>query len=94
MELKDSTLGDSCAKNEFMRIIHVSLLCVQEGATYRPTTSDVISMLNNETMVLPAPTRPAFFTGRNVIHTTTSEISFAQLPQDPNASQEIVRGII
>jgi len=56
-----------------MRIIHVGLLCVQEGATDRPTTSDVISMLNNETMVLPAPTRPTFFTGRNVTHTTTSE---------------------
>ncbi|KAH7843712.1 hypothetical protein Vadar_019862 [Vaccinium darrowii] len=71
LELKDPTLGESCAKNEFLRIIRVGLLCVQEGATDRPTMSDVISMLSNETMVLPAPTRPTFFTGRNVLHTTT-----------------------
>ncbi|KAH7863887.1 hypothetical protein Vadar_023078 [Vaccinium darrowii] len=70
LELKDPTLGDSCAKNEFLRIIQVGLLCVQEGATDRPTMSDVIWMLSNETMVLPAPTRPAFLTGRNVLHTT------------------------
>lgn len=69
LELKDPTLGDSCAENELLRVIQVGLLCVQEDATDRPTMSDVISMLNNETMVLPASTRPAFFTGRNVLRT-------------------------
>ena len=72
MELKDPTLGDLCANDELQRIIHVGLLCVQKGAIDRPTMSDVISMLSNETMVLPAPTQPAFFTGRNVAGTTTS----------------------
>ena len=72
MDLKDPTLGDLCANDEFQRIIHVGLLCVQEGAIDRPTMSDVISMLSNETMVLPAPKQPAFFTGRNVPDTTTS----------------------
>ncbi|KAF7139578.1 hypothetical protein RHSIM_Rhsim07G0135900 [Rhododendron simsii] len=79
LELKDPTLGDSCAENELLRIIHVGLLCVQEGATDRPIMSDVISMLNNETMVLPAPTRPAFFTGRNVPRTVMSS---ERKPQD------------
>ncbi|XP_058224537.1 G-type lectin S-receptor-like serine/threonine-protein kinase CES101 isoform X1 [Rhododendron vialii] len=78
LELKDPILGDSCAENELLRIIHVGLLCVQEGATDRPTMSDVISMLNNEMMVLPAPTRPAFFTGRNVPRTIMSSESELQ----------------
>ncbi|KAG5540270.1 hypothetical protein RHGRI_020489 [Rhododendron griersonianum] len=79
LELKDPTLGDSCAENELLRIILVGLLCVQEGATDRPTMSDVISMLNNEMMVLPAPTRPAFFTGRNIPRTVMSS---ENKPQD------------
>lgn len=72
LELKDPSLGSSCATNQLLRIIHVGLLCVQESATDRPTMLDVISMLSNETMVLPAPKQPAFFTGRNVPNTMTS----------------------
>ncbi|KAL6955727.1 hypothetical protein U1Q18_041308 [Sarracenia purpurea var. burkii] len=67
LELKDPLLGDSCAANQLLRIIHVALLCVQEGAADRPIMSDVVSMISNETTVLPAPRPPAFFTGRNVI---------------------------
>ncbi|CAL5429364.1 unnamed protein product [Camellia sinensis] len=73
LELKDPSLDGSCATNQLLRIIHVGLLCVQESATDRPTMSDVISMLSNETMVLPAPKQPAFFTGRNVPNMMTSK---------------------
>ncbi|KAF5938827.1 hypothetical protein HYC85_023086 [Camellia sinensis] len=73
LELKDPSLDGSCATNQLLRIIHVGLLCVQESATDRPTMSDVISMLSNETMVLPAPKQPAFFTGRNVPNIMTSK---------------------
>ena len=44
----------------------MGLLCVQENANDRPTMTDVISLLSNETMPLQAPNQPAFFTGRGV----------------------------
>ncbi|GJZ48852.1 G-type lectin S-receptor-like serine/threonine-protein kinase [Tanacetum coccineum] len=64
MELKDPTLGNTCVVQQFLRIVHVALLCVQESATDRPTTSDMISMLLNDTMSLPTPNKPAFVIGR------------------------------
>uniref|UniRef100_A0A5B7AYL4 Receptor-like serine/threonine-protein kinase n=1 Tax=Davidia involucrata TaxID=16924 RepID=A0A5B7AYL4_DAVIN len=73
MELKDPTLGDSCAQHQLLRTIHVGLLCVQECSTDRPIMSDVISMLSNETMPLPAPKQPAFFTGRSVLEASKSK---------------------
>ena len=43
------------------RCIHVAFLCVQEKAIDRPTMSNVVFMLRNETTVpLPTPKRPAF----------------------------------
>ncbi|KAJ0076317.1 hypothetical protein Patl1_34179 [Pistacia atlantica] len=47
--------------NEVLRYLNVGLLCVQDQAKDRPTMSEVVSMLTNETMVLPAPKQPAFF---------------------------------
>nr|DAD44703.1 TPA_asm: hypothetical protein HUJ06_002933 [Nelumbo nucifera] len=66
LELMDSILGGSCSKQEFLRCIHVGLLCVQENAIERPTISDVALMLAHETMPLPAPKQPAFSFGRGV----------------------------
>nr|XP_028958644.1 cysteine-rich receptor-like protein kinase 10 [Malus domestica] len=66
LELKDPTLGDSCNGNQLLRCIHVSLLCVEENAADRPTMSDVISMLINESMELPKPKKPAYYTQGNV----------------------------
>ncbi|XVE52099.1 hypothetical protein DITRI_Ditri02bG0094100 [Diplodiscus trichospermus] len=59
--LIDPTLDSSCNKNEALRCIHVGLLCVQDHAIDRPTMPDVVSMLSNETVQLPAPKQPAFF---------------------------------
>uniref|UniRef100_M1AJH2 Receptor protein kinase n=1 Tax=Solanum tuberosum TaxID=4113 RepID=M1AJH2_SOLTU len=65
LELKDPALEDLCDTEQFLRVIHVGLLCVQEGAADRPTMSDVISMLGNGSMSLPIAKQPAFFTGRD-----------------------------
>ncbi|KAM1044937.1 hypothetical protein ACFX2I_035888 [Malus domestica] len=65
IELMDPTLTDSCVQDQFLRCVHTGLLCVEENAGERPTTSNVISMLTNESVVLPMPTKPAFFTERN-----------------------------
>lgn len=61
LELVDLTLDGSCPPNEVLRCIHFGLLCAQEQATDRPTTSDVVSMLTNESLALPIPQKPAFF---------------------------------
>ncbi|KAL9463409.1 hypothetical protein AB3S75_001256 [Citrus x aurantiifolia] len=61
LELMDPTLDESCSPDEVMRCIHVGLLCVQDRAADRPTMSDVVSMLSNDTMALPKPKQPAFF---------------------------------
>ncbi|CAL8150790.1 unnamed protein product [Prunus armeniaca] len=67
LELMDPTLGESCVRDQLLRCVHVSLLCVEENAVDRPTMSDVISMLTNEGVPLPMPTKPAFFTKRRVV---------------------------
>ncbi|KAJ4718140.1 putative Receptor protein kinase [Melia azedarach] len=61
LELIDPIKDESCSPEEALRCIHVGLLCVQDRATDRPTMSDVVSMLTNDSMALPAPKQPAFF---------------------------------
>ncbi|KAM1593196.1 hypothetical protein ACFX1Z_036589 [Malus domestica] len=68
LELIDPLLKDSCSPNEFLRYIHIGLLCVQEDANNRPTMSSVVLMLKSETISLPRPEKPAFFTGGYVDH--------------------------
>nr|DAD36526.1 TPA_asm: hypothetical protein HUJ06_007167 [Nelumbo nucifera] len=65
MELIDSTLHDSTSpNNELLRYVHVTLLCVQQNATDRPTIVEVVSMLGNGTQTLPPPKQPAFSIAR------------------------------
>ncbi|PWA77602.1 S-receptor kinase-like protein 1 [Artemisia annua] len=58
LELKDPMLGSTCDVQQFLRTVHVALLCVQDSATDRPTTSDMISMLLNDNILLPTPNTP------------------------------------
>ncbi|PRQ30473.1 putative protein kinase RLK-Pelle-DLSV family [Rosa chinensis] len=67
LELMDPTLSDSCIEDQFLRCIHVGLLCVEENAVDRPTISDIISMLTNESISLPVPTKPAFCIERKIV---------------------------
>ncbi|KAG2688179.1 hypothetical protein I3760_09G083100 [Carya illinoinensis] len=64
MELLDPLLIDSCCADEFLRYIHVGLLCVEEDANYRPTMSSVVATLKSEPGTLCQPERPAFCVGR------------------------------
>ncbi|KAK2995333.1 hypothetical protein RJ640_001855 [Escallonia rubra] len=72
LKLQDPAAGDVCV-NQLLKTIHVGLLCVQESATDRPTMSVVSSMLSSDTMQLPAPKQPAFFTGRTWLKSTPDE---------------------
>ncbi|KAK0580083.1 hypothetical protein LWI29_036081 [Acer saccharum] len=59
LEIVDSCINDSCPTNEVMRCIQVGLLCVQDNAKDRPSMSNVVFMLSNET-VLPSPKKSTF----------------------------------
>ncbi|KAM5549311.1 hypothetical protein ABKV19_000631 [Rosa sericea] len=59
LDLMDEVLADSFSPSEVLRCIHVGLLCVQDLATDRPTTPDLVSMLVSETD-RPEPKQPQF----------------------------------
>lgn len=61
IELMDPTLAETCISDQLLRCVQIGLLCVEENAAHRPTMSEVISMLTNESMKLPVPTKPAFY---------------------------------
>ncbi|KAK9223656.1 hypothetical protein WN944_012102 [Citrus x changshan-huyou] len=64
LDLIDPLLTDTCSPDEFLRYIHIGLLCVQEDAFDRPTMSSVVVMLQGETITLCQPQKPAFSFGR------------------------------
>lgn len=49
-----------------LRYVNIALLCVQENAADRPTMSDVVAMLSNESAILPYPKKPAFLNVRSM----------------------------
>ena len=51
---------ETVPRHILLRYINVGLLCVQEGADNRPSMSDIVSMLGNESVCLPSPKQPAF----------------------------------
>nr|GMD05974.1 G-type lectin S-receptor-like serine/threonine-protein kinase At1g67520 [Ipomoea batatas] len=59
-DLIDSTIDKMISIIEATRYIQVGLLCVQDSATDRPTMTDVVSMLGNESTILPIPKQPGF----------------------------------
>ncbi|KAJ6999616.1 hypothetical protein NC653_010368 [Populus alba x Populus x berolinensis] len=59
LELVDTLMGDSYPEDQVLRCIQIGLLCVQESAMDRPSMSDVVFMLSNDT-TLPSPKQPAF----------------------------------
>ncbi|KAJ9671802.1 hypothetical protein PVL29_025490 [Vitis rotundifolia] len=59
-ELMDPVLEETLPRHILLKYINIGLLCVQESADDRPTMSDVVSMLGNESVHLPSPKQPAF----------------------------------
>ncbi|XP_028788534.1 cysteine-rich receptor-like protein kinase 10 [Neltuma alba] len=65
LELLDPSLRDSCSKNEVIKCIHMSLLCIQENPALRPTIQSIMVMLSSHSVTLSDPQEPAFFVGRH-----------------------------
>ncbi|KAK9089620.1 hypothetical protein Scep_028702 [Stephania cephalantha] len=61
LELMDPLLADTFSTDEFLRCIHIGLLCVQEDAADRPTMSSVVVMLGSDSSSFPQPLQPASY---------------------------------
>ncbi|OWM83515.1 hypothetical protein CDL15_Pgr012996 [Punica granatum] len=61
LEVLDPILKDSCSRNEVIRCIQMSLLCLQEDPASRPSMATLALMLNSCSVTLPVPEKPAFF---------------------------------
>uniref|UniRef100_A0ACD5WKE6 Uncharacterized protein n=1 Tax=Avena sativa TaxID=4498 RepID=A0ACD5WKE6_AVESA len=73
LELLESSIAEEIHTTEARRYINIALMCVQECADDRPTMSDVVAMLNSESVVLPKPSHPAYFNLRvSKVHGTNS----------------------
>ncbi|XP_061979173.1 G-type lectin S-receptor-like serine/threonine-protein kinase RKS1 isoform X2 [Populus nigra] len=59
LELVDTLMGDSYPEDQVLRCIQIGLLCVHESAMDRPSMSNVVFMLSNDT-TLPSPKQPSF----------------------------------
>ncbi|XBI68622.1 hypothetical protein VPH35_047800 [Triticum aestivum] len=64
LELLEASIVMEIHPAEARRFIHIVLMCVQENADDRLTTSNVVAMLNNENVTLPDPNHPAYFSLR------------------------------
>ncbi|XVF40647.1 hypothetical protein PTKIN_Ptkin01aG0130900 [Pterospermum kingtungense] len=59
-ELRDPNIGDDCPIQEFLRWIHIALLCVEDDPALRPPMSSVILMLGSRSVNLPQPSTPPY----------------------------------
>ncbi|KAK2977252.1 hypothetical protein RJ640_005514 [Escallonia rubra] len=87
LEFVDPLLTEQCPTSEFLRCIHIALLCVQEDPAERPTMSNVVVLLGSESIELPEPSKPAFSVGRAAHHIDQS------VPEDPSVNQLTLSGI-
>ncbi|XBI75574.1 hypothetical protein VPH35_068937 [Triticum aestivum] len=61
LEFVDESIVSESDVLETMRCINIALLCVQENAADRPSTTSLVAMLSSESMTLPEPKHPAYF---------------------------------
>ncbi|XP_028791016.1 G-type lectin S-receptor-like serine/threonine-protein kinase At4g27290 isoform X2 [Neltuma alba] len=75
MELMDPLLENQFPASEGLRCIQVGLCCVQQKPEDRPTMSQVILMLDSESVFLPQPGRPGMYSERCFSETDSSSLA-------------------
>ncbi|XP_030930723.1 receptor-like serine/threonine-protein kinase SD1-8 [Quercus lobata] len=70
-DLVDPLLNDVSSIHVALKYVNIGLLCVQESAADKPTMSDVVAMLSNESTALPYPKQPAFLNMKSVMKAKT-----------------------
>lgn len=90
----DSLLDDINipSKHMVLRFVNIGLLCVQESAVDRPTMSDVVAMLGNESAVLACPKQPAFLNVRSMVVRAKPVNSMIEMCSVNNATISVAEG--
>ncbi|RZB43814.1 Cysteine-rich receptor-like protein kinase 8 [Glycine soja] len=91
INIVDPSLNNN-SRNEMMRCIHIGLLCVQENLADRPTMATIMLMLDNYSLSLPIPAKPAFYMNsrtRSVPGSSESIIKSAQESENEVAITEL-----
>uniref|UniRef100_A0A7N2R9A6 non-specific serine/threonine protein kinase n=1 Tax=Quercus lobata TaxID=97700 RepID=A0A7N2R9A6_QUELO len=72
LDIMDQTLHESCNADLFTKCVNVGLVCIQEDPSDRPTMSNVVTMLDSETVTVLTPKQPAFVPRRGESSTSSS----------------------
>lgn len=84
LELVDPDLGSNYLSEEAMVVLNVALLCTNASPTLRPTMSQVVSMLQGQTLVQDMLSDPGF---------SSNDLQFRSMRshfwQDPNQTQSM-----
>ncbi|XP_074274079.1 putative cysteine-rich receptor-like protein kinase 20 [Silene latifolia] len=85
-ELPDPNIKELCSTTELTRYIHIGLLSIQEDAARRPAMASIVSMMSNESIVLPPPEAPPAFPYRRNLskHSDNSNAVFTGVFSDVN----------
>ncbi|KAJ8749071.1 hypothetical protein K2173_013678 [Erythroxylum novogranatense] len=77
LKLVDLAIMESTVKDQVLKCINVSLLCVEHNPCDRPTMSDVLSMLASDVNQLSSPKQPTFYNveRNSVVENSTEEQS-------------------
>jgi hypothetical protein len=88
----DPLLDDISSIQMVLRYVNIALLCLQESAEDRPTMSDIVTMLNNESGVLPYPKEPAFLNMRNMSKANPTNCSKIEICSMSSATISTMEG--
>ncbi|XP_047342450.1 G-type lectin S-receptor-like serine/threonine-protein kinase At4g03230 isoform X2 [Impatiens glandulifera] len=90
--LLEQSLVESCNRGEVLRCVNVGLLCVQEDPGDRPTMSNVVFTLGNETATLPIPKQPAFVVKKWLRNDESSNSSKPEINSTSKLTNEFEEG--
>ena len=88
-ELLDPTLEGCYSKTEASRCIQIGLLGVQENPNDRPTMATINLILNSDSLDLPLPREPAYFTGNRTEPSISLDLTQSTSYSVPTSTNEI-----
>ncbi|KAI9126923.1 hypothetical protein K1719_002519 [Acacia pycnantha] len=91
LELLDPSLRDYCSRNEVIKCIHLSLLCIQENPALRPTIQSIMVMLSSNSVTLSDPQEPPFYIGRH--RTDSNNPAIFENSSDQSTSKSAQRSV-
>ncbi|XP_074272080.1 cysteine-rich receptor-like protein kinase 10 [Silene latifolia] len=84
LEFIDETIKESISSHEVVRCIHLGLLCVHESVDKRPTMATIVLTLDSNSVTLPMPEEPAFF---------TKTVFESKLPKEMGSDQSVSKSV-